>query len=231
MTVSNNQSNHQNNHRRSSRNPCRLYLVSPPTIESPAAFAQQVQEALGAGDVAAIQLRLKGASDEEIKQTVAALLPITQSHNVPLLLNDRPDLAVETGCDGAHIGQDDTPYSEARRQLGKDRIIGVTCHDSRDLAMEAAEAGADYVAFGAFYPTTAKVAKGKPTLELLRWWNQVMLVPVVVIGGIFPNNVAPLVEAGADFVAVISACFYCEEGAAAGVKAMNEAIAAASDRR
>ena len=203
---------------------CRLYLVSPPMIASPQEFTEQVKAALGAGDVACLQLRLKNASEDEIKAAVETLLPVTRSHNVPLLLNDRPDLAATTGCDGAHIGQEDMTYAEARKWLGKDRIIGVTCHDSRDLAMTAAEAGADYVAFGAFFPTTAKVAKGKPSPEILRWWSEVMLVPVVAIGGIYPENLPILVESGADFVAVISACFYHADGPAAGVRELNQAI-------
>ena len=203
---------------------CRLYLVSPPKIASPLDFAEQVKAALGAGGVACLQLRLKDVSDDEIKAAVAAILPVTQGHRIPLLLNDRPDLAAETGCDGAHIGQSDMSYGEARRLLGAGRIIGVTCHDSRDLAMTAAEAGADYVAFGAFFPTTAKVAKGAPRPELLAWWSEMMVVPSVAIGGIFPENLAVLVEAGADFVAVISACFYHPEGPATGVKLLNQAI-------
>ncbi|MDI9408816.1 MAG: thiamine phosphate synthase [Candidatus Pacebacteria bacterium] len=203
---------------------CQLYLVSPPRIASPLEFAEQVKAALGAGPVACLQLRLKDASDDEIKAAVEAILPVTHAHRVPLLLNDRPDLAAVTGCDGAHIGQEDMAYSDARRLLGKDRIIGVTCHDSRDLAMTAAEAGADYVAFGAFFPTTAKVAKGRPQPEILRWWSEVMVVPVVAIGGIYPENLAVLVESGADFVAVISACFYHPEGPGAGVRELNQAI-------
>ncbi|MCX8500509.1 MAG: thiamine phosphate synthase [Alphaproteobacteria bacterium] len=203
---------------------CRLYLVSPPKIASPLEFAEQVRAALGAGDVACLQLRLKGASDDEIKAAVAALLPVTHGHGVPLLLNDRPDLAAETGCDGAHIGQEDMAYADARRLLGAKAIIGVTCHDSRDLAMTAAEAGADYVAFGAFFPTTAKVAKGAPQPELLEWWSEMMVVPSVAIGGIFPGNLEVLVQAGADFVAVISACFYHPDGPAEGVQQLNQAI-------
>lgn len=204
-------------------NRCRLYLVTPPKLD-PAGFHDQLAAALDAGDVACVQLRLKDASDDEIRRAIDLLRPVAQDRDVAFIVNDRPDLAAQAGCDGAHIGQEDMPYAEARRLMGPDAIIGVTCHDSRHLALDAAEAGADYVAFGAFYPTTAKLAKGKPEPEILEWWADIMTVPVVAIGGIFPHNVAPLVLAGADFVAVISAVFYHEFGPAAGVRAMNAAI-------
>jgi thiamine-phosphate pyrophosphorylase len=149
------------------------------------------------------------------------------ARDIPLILNDRPDLAARFGCDGVHIGQDDTPYAEARRILGRDRIVGVTCHDSRHLAMEAAEAGADYVAFGAFYPTQTKPSNYRPQPELLRWWTEVMTVPSVAIGGITPENCAPLVQAGADFICVVSAVWQNPAGPGAAVKAFNRAIAEA----
>ena len=202
---------------------CRLYLVTPPQFELEK-FAGDLNAAFDGGDVAVVQLRLKDASDDAVKRAIERLMPIAHRYDVAFLVNDRPDIAAAMGCDGAHIGQDDMKYAAARALLGPDRIIGVTCHDSRHLAIEAAENGADYVAFGAFYPTTAKIAKGKPAPDLLTWWSQFMTVPVVAIGGIFPHNVAPLVQAGADFVAVISAVFYSDNGPTAAVKAMNEAI-------
>ncbi|MDI9349781.1 MAG: thiamine phosphate synthase [Candidatus Symbiobacter sp.] len=209
--------------------PCRLYLVTPPQIELEK-FADQLTQAFDGGDVAVVQLRLKNAADDEVKRAIARLMPIAHRYDVAFLVNDRPDLAAAMGCDGAHIGQDDMKYAAARALMGPDKIIGVTCHDSRDKAITAAEQGADYVAFGAFYPTTAKIAKGKPKPEILTWWSDIMTVPVVAIGGIFPHNVPALVAAGADFVAVISAVFYAETGPKAAVKAMNEAIAAARRR-
>ncbi|MCX8505945.1 MAG: thiamine phosphate synthase [Alphaproteobacteria bacterium] len=202
---------------------CRLYLVTPPQFELEK-FAGDLNAAFDGGDVAVVQLRLKDASDDAVKRAIERLMPIAHRYDVAFLVNDRPDIAAEMGCDGAHIGQDDMKYAAARAVLGPDKIIGVTCHDSRHLAIEAAEQGADYVAFGAFYPTTAKIAKGKPAPDLLTWWSQFMTVPVVAIGGIFPHNVAPLVQAGADFVAVISAVFYAESGPATAVKSLNAAI-------
>jgi thiamine-phosphate pyrophosphorylase len=209
---------------------CRLYLVTPPALD-PTRFRDALTEALEAGDVACVQLRLKDASDDDIKRACDILLPVAQRHDVAFLLNDRPDLAVETCCDGVHIGQEDAPYGEARRLVGAERIVGVTCHDSRHLAIEAAEAGADYVAFGAFYPTTTKPSHYRPTPELLAWWSETMTVPSVAIGGIAPANCAPLVAAGADFLAVVTAVWNHPDGPAAAVGEFNRAIAAAEMAR
>ena len=206
----------------------RLYLVTPASLD-PTEFRDRLAAALDAGEVAAVQLRLKDAGDDAIRRACDVLRPVAQQRGVAFLLNDRPDLAAQTGCDGAHVGQQDTPYAEARRLLGADRIVGVTCHASRDLAMDAAEAGADYVAFGAFFPTTTKVSGHRADLEILRWWAEIMTVPCVAIGGITPENCGPLVVAGADFLAVVSAVWTAPEGPAAAVKAFEAAISAASD--
>ncbi|AWJ84929.1 thiamine phosphate synthase [Azospirillum sp. TSH58] len=205
---------------------CRLYLVTPPALE-PAAFAPKLTEALDAGDVACVQLRLKDCSDDAVRRACDALRPIAQDRGVAFILNDHPELARETGCDGVHVGQQDTPYAQARRIVGNDAIVGVTCHDSRHLAMEAGEAGADYVAFGAFFPTTTKDAAFKAEPELLRWWSELMEVPCVAIGGITQENCGPLVSAGADFLAVVGAVWNHPDGPGAAVKAFNAAIAAA----
>jgi thiamine-phosphate pyrophosphorylase len=189
----------------SSRDPrdrCRLYLITPPVIDDPDAFAATLAEALAGGDVACLQIRLKEADEATIHRVTEAVLPVAATHDVAVLMNDRPDLALATGCDGVHVGQEDTPLAEARRLLGEERIVGVTCHDSRHLAMEAGEGGADYVAFGAFFDTGTKVPKSRADIDLLRWWAEAMVVPVVAIGGITPDNARPLIEAGADFLAV-----------------------------
>jgi len=198
---------------------CRLYLITPPKLE-PRAFVEPLKRALGAGDVASLQLRLKDVSDEEIEQAVNALMPIAQAADVAFILNDRPDLAKKFGCDGVHVGQEDASYVEARAAMGPG-IVGVTCHDSRHLAIEAAEAGADYVAFGAFFPTSTKEAKTHADLDLLTWWAEVMVVPCVAIGGITVENAAPLVAAGADFLAVSSGIWGHPAGPDAAVKAFN----------
>lgn len=206
---------------------CRLYLITPPSL--PAGFAETLATALDAGDVAALQLRLKDAAPDEVRRAVDLLRPVAQSRGVAFLLNDDPAMAVQTGCDGAHVGQDDMPARQARAILG-DLQLGVTCKGSRELAFAAGEAGADYVAFGAFFPTTTKDdATDGAEIELLEFWAEAMTLPCVAIGGITPANCAPLVRAGADFLAVVSAVWQHPAGAAAGVRAMLDAIAAAPD--
>ncbi|WP_426031793.1 thiamine phosphate synthase [Caulobacter sp. DWP3-1-3b2] len=204
---------------------CRLYLITPPTLDDLAAFARTLAEALDGGDVAALQIRLKDASDEAIAAAVEALSPIARAHDAAVILNDRPDLAAQTRCDGVHIGQDDMPLAQARKLMGQGAMIGVTCHDSRHLAMEAAEAGADYVAFGAFFPTTTKDALTTADLEILSIWQETMEVPSVAIGGVTAENAAPLATAGADFLAVSAGVWKHVGGPAAGVAALNAAIA------
>ena len=207
----------------------RLYLVTPPRLD-PVSFRDILAAALDAGDVGAMQLRLKDADDDEIRRAIDRLRPVAQSRDVAFLLNDRPDIARATGCDGAHVGQEDKPVREARRILGPDLTLGVSCHGSRELAMNGGEDGADYVAFGAFFPTGTKAdAPVEAAPEILAWWSEVMELPCVAIGGITPANCAPLVQAGADFLAVVSAVWDHPEGPAAGVRAMNAAIAAASE--
>jgi thiamine-phosphate pyrophosphorylase len=199
-------------------------------VLEPAVFRDALAAALDGGDVACVQLRLKDVSDDLIRQACDVLLPVAQQRDVAFLLNARPDLAAATGCDGVHVGQQDASYAEARRLMGPDRIVGVTCHDSRDLAIDAAEAGADYVAFGAFYPTTTKPSRYRPEPDLLAWWSEMMTVPCVAIGGITPQNCAPLVRAGADFLAVVTAVWNHPEGPGAAVREFNAAIAAAAER-
>ena len=202
---------------------CRLYLISPPKL-SAANFLGPLKEALAGGDVASFQLRLKNVSDDEIRRAADVLRPVVQAHGTAFILNDRPDLAAELGCDGVHVGQEDASYAEARR-LMPGGIVGVTCHDSRHLAMEAGEAGADYVAFGAFFPTQTKEPKTQADIELLRWWGETMVVPCVAIGGITVANAPALVEAGADFLAVAAGVWEHAQGPEAVVKAFNALFA------
>ena len=208
---------------------CRLYLVTPPRLV-PAAFAGELAAALDAGDVASVQLRLKDVADDDLRRAIDVLRPVAQSRGVAFLLNDRPDLAVAHGCDGAHVGQDDTPAAVARKVLGK-LTLGVTCHNSRDLAFAAGEDGADYVAFGAFFPSPTKQdGTVLADVETLQWWSDIAELPSVAIGGITAENCAPLVQAGADFLAVVSAVWDHAGGPAAGVRAMNAAIAAVAEK-
>ena len=204
---------------------CRLYLITPPRIDDPAAFARSLELALAAGDVAALQIRLKDLPDSVIETVTEAVRPVAQARGVAVIINDRPDLAVRLGCDGVHVGQGDASCAEARRIVGPDRTVGVTCHDSRHLAMEAAEAGADYVAFGAVFPTATKQASARAELELFSIWQEVMQIPCVAIGGIDAQNVHEVAAAGADFVAVCAGVWSHPEGPAAAVAALNAGIA------
>lgn len=207
---------------------CRLYLISPPAIDLPA-FMEQAKDAFGGGDVACLQLRLKEASDDNILKAAEALLPLCHEHEAAFILNDRADLAVRCGADGIHLGQDDMPVGEARNILGEGRIIGVSCHASRHLAMIAGEQGADYVAFGAFYPTRSKPKEklekwGTPGPDILSWWQTTTVLPCVAIGGMTPANCPREVKAGADFIAAITYVWNHPEGAGEAVKEFNKAI-------
>ncbi len=206
----------------------RLYLITPPAFEL-APFAEALAAALDAGDVAAMQLRLKDADDDTVRRAVDKLMPLTRARGVAFILNDRPDLAASLGTDGVHIGQEDGDYATARSLVGADATIGVTCHDSRHLAMEAGESGADYVAFGAFFPTATKAAKATAELEILEWWSEIFTIPCVAIGGITAENCAPLVRSGADFLAVAGGIWNHAAGPAAAVRAFNAAIASAAE--
>ncbi|MGV8953816.1 MAG: thiamine phosphate synthase [Cypionkella sp.] len=209
------------------RPPCRLYLITPPVLPDLASFALSLGMALDAGDVAALQIRLKDVSDDQVLVAAQAILPVARARGVAVILNDRPDLAKRSGCDGVHLGQSDMPLPQARQIMGPDAMIGVTCHDSRELGMDAAEAGADYVAFGAFYPTTTKATTHRPDPEILTIWQETVEVPCVAIGGITVETAGVLARAGADFVAVSAAVWDDPDGPAAAVEAFNRALAAA----
>ncbi len=200
---------------------CRLYLISPPRLDDLDGFAAVFESALQGGDIACFQLRLKNTEDADILNATERLMPLAHAHDVAFLINDRPDLAKKAGADGVHVGQEDMPYVTARAVMGDEAIVGVTCHDSRHLAMAAGEAGADYVAFGAFFDTSTKVAKAQATVDTLKWWAELMEVPAVAIGGITPSNCRPLVEAGADFLAVANGVWGYSDGAAEAVRRFN----------
>jgi thiamine-phosphate pyrophosphorylase len=210
---------------------CRLYLITPPVVSGAAAFARELETALSGGDVAALQVRLKDAPDDHVAEVTRALLPVAQQQGVAVIMNDRPDLAAALGCDGVHIGQEDGTVADARRAVGPQGMIGVTCHDSRHLAMDAAEAGADYVAFGAFFDTDTKQASTRADPEILTIWQESMVTPCVAIGGITADNAAGLAAAGADFLAVCAGVWRHRDGPAAAVAALNAAIAEGMARR
>lgn len=203
---------------------CAIYLISP--LETGGAFPDRLARALDAAPVAAFQFRVKGVDEHEAARLAGPLQRLCAEREVAFIVNDSISLAKRLGADGVHLGQEDGVVADARQRLGREAQIGVTCHASRHLAMEAGEAGADYVAFGAFFPTTTKEVKHHAEPEILAWWQALMEIPCVAIGGITAQNCAPLVQAGADFLAVSGAVWNGDE--AANITALHEAIAAAA---
>ncbi len=204
------------------RPPCQLYLISPPTVE--ADFAERLAQAFDGGDVAAFQLRLKGLDDDAIAHAAEPLQRLCADREIAFIINDSMTLAKRLWADGVHLGQGDGSVKDARALLGPKVQIGVTCHDSRHLAMEAGEEGADYVAFGAFFPTATKETFHRPDPSIMGWWTTLFELPCVAIGGVTADNAAPLVRAGADFLAVSGAVWNHAGGAGAGVAAFAEVL-------
>jgi len=201
----------------------RLYLITPSSFNL-YDFAIELQNALEGGDVASLQLRMKESYDEDIIKAARSLMPICHAKDVAFIINDRPDIAQKVGADGVHVGQDDMNYKEARELLGPDKIIGVTCKDSKHLAMTAGEQGADYVAFGAFYPTPTKITTSVAHPSLLTWWQELFEIPCVAIGGITVDNATELANAGADFLAICGGVWDYKDGPKQAVHDLNQAI-------
>ncbi len=201
---------------------CQIYLITPPAIADMDAFLETLKNTLSAAPVACLQIRLKDYEDSAIIQAAQAMSPICRDFNTAVIINDRPDLAKECEADGVHIGQDDMDYFSSRELLGEDAIIGVTCHNSKELAFEAASAGASYVAFGAFFETETKAPKFRADKEILTWWDQAIVTPCVAIGGINPDNAKEIIQAGADFIAVSSGVWNYQDGPAASVKRLHQ---------
>lgn len=213
-----------------SRPQTKLYLITPPRIDDETAFIATLKDVLATGHITALQIRLKAADGSTIdraatRQLGGAVIPLAQSLGTAVFINDDAELAVELGADGVHLGRQDMPIKEARTLLPEEMIIGATCHNSRHLAMQAGEDGADYVAFGAFFPTGTKDAATTATPDLLTWWQHLMELPCVAIGGITTENAAPLIAAGADFLAVSAGIWQYKDGPVAAV----EAFAALTD--
>ena len=204
------------------RSPCQLYLISPLAVGG--TFPERLAECLDAGPVAAFQFRVKGIDQHESARLAEPLQRICAEREVAFIVNDSMSLAKRLRADGVHLGQSDGDPREARALLGPAAQIGVTCHDSRHLAMEAGEAGADYVAFGAFFPTATKEARHRPDPSILSWWSTLFELPCVAIGGIAPENAAVLVEAGADFLAVCGGVWNHRQGPAAAVEAFQSVL-------
>jgi thiamine-phosphate pyrophosphorylase len=201
---------------------CQLYLISPSIIED--TFAERLKSVLAAAPVAAFQFRVKDMDEHAMARLAEPLQRICADHDTAFIINDSISLAKRLGADGVHLGQSDGDPRDARERLGRDAQIGVTCHNSRHLAMEAGEAGADYVAFGAFYPTSTKTVEHYAEPDLLQWWSSMFELPCVAIGGINATNARPLVDAGADFIAVSAAVWCYTDGAVAGLDEIYKAI-------
>ena len=201
---------------------CQLYLLTPPVIEDVPAFCEILKETLAAAPVACLQIRLKDLENSALIQAGTAITEICHAAGVEVILNDRPDLVAKIGADGAHIGQDDMDYFSSREVLGGDAIIGVTCHNSKELAFAAAKAGADYVAFGAFFETPTKTPKTRAEVEILSWWHEAVEIPSVAIGGITVDNAEAVIAAGADFIAVSSGVWAYPDGPAAAVSRLSQ---------
>ncbi len=206
---------------------CRLYLITPPKFEL-GGFTEQLKAAFNGGDVAALQLRMKDglqyADEDNVRRAAETIIPICAEYDVQFILNDNPKLAKEVGAGGVHIGEDDISVAEARKIVGEDMVIGASCYGSIDKAMIAGEEDADYVAFGAFYETQTKEPRGRPSPEILKIWSEIATIPSVAIGGIKPDNAAPLVKAGADFIAVVTGVWNYSDGAEAAVREYNRVI-------
>lgn len=202
--------------------PCELYLISP--LETGGDFPAQLRAALSAASVAAFQFRVKGLDQHKSAKLAAPLQEICGEFGTAFIVNDDVALAKRINADGLHLGQGDMRLSDAREILGHDIQIGVTCHDSRHLAMEAGEAGADYVAFGAFFPSTTKETAHQANIDVLQKWAAIMEVPCVAIGGITPGNAKPIVDAGADFIAVSGGVWNDPKGADHAVKRFAEIL-------
>ena len=183
---------------------CQIYLLTPPKIDNLAVFCEILHKTLAAARIACLQLRLKEVGNSAIIQAGHAIRPICHTHGTHLIVNDSPSIAKDIGADGVHLGQEDMDYFSSRELLGGDAIIGITCHNSKELAFEAASSGADYVAFGAFFETPTKTPKTRAELEILTWWHEAIEIPSVAIGGITVSNAKHVIEAGADFIAVSS---------------------------
>ncbi len=201
----------------------RLYLITPSKFELDN-FSEKLKDALEGGDVASLQLRMKESCDEDIFKAALTLMPICHAKDVAFIINDRPDITLKVGADGVHVGQEDIGYKEAREILGPDKIIGVTCKDSKHLAMTAGEQGADYVAFGAFFPKPTKITTSVATPSILNWWQELFEIPCVAIGGITVENAREIADAGADFLAICAGVWDYKDGPKQAVKDINQVL-------
>ena len=201
----------------------RLYLISPPQIDLKI-FPDLLRQALSTEAVAAFQLRLKPCKEDQIKAALETLLPICHAYHIQCLINDAAKLVIPTGADGVHIGADDGNITDIRQLIGKDTVLGVSCYNSIERALDAAEAGAHYVSFGAFFPTATKQVKTTAHSDILQWWQKMCTIPAVAIGGITPDTAYHLIQQGADFIASIGSIWNHPEGPIPAIEAFSNAL-------
>ena len=202
--------------------PCQIYLITPPRIDDISAFAKTLDSVLAAAPVACLQIRLKDTARDDIIKAAEILIPIAHKYGTDVVINDDPQIALETGADGVHLGQSDMDINLAKNMLGADAIIGVTCHNSKELAFSACSGGASYVAFGAVYESATKPGAMRADLEIFTWWQEAIEIPSVAIGGITPSNAQAVIEAGADFIALSSGVWDHAAGPAQAVARLHQ---------
>lgn len=182
-----------------------LYAITPNIAET-ALLLEKVEQALQGG-ASLLQYRDKISTPDETLLRAQAIHQLCLNYNVPLIINDNPALALACQAEGVHLGQSDGSILEARQRLGKDALIGVTCHHHLSLALQAQEQGADYVAFGRFFNSTTKPGIPLANLKTLQDAKAALSIPIVAIGGIQHNNAKALINQGADFIAVVEQIF------------------------
>ena len=204
---------------------CQIYLLTPPQIPDITEFERALEDVLSAAPIAALQIRLKDSAPQDIAQVANRLMPLAHGYGTMVIINDDPEIALETGADGVHLGQNDMDIKSAKEMLKPGVIAGVTCHNSKEMAFKAGSGGADYIAFGSFFESTTKPDARPADLELLTWWHETMEIPSVAIGGITVDNAKLVIEAGADFIALSSGVWDYQKGPARAVKRLSELCA------
>ncbi|HHL43312.1 MAG TPA: thiamine phosphate synthase [Hellea balneolensis] len=205
-----------------SENPtCQIYLITPPSIGDIQAFSRILQTTLAAAPIACLQIRIKDRAPEDIINLATEIVPICHAHETLVIMNDDPHLVAPCQADGVHLGQSDMDIKNAQQLLEDDAIIGITCHNSTSLAIEAAMSDADYVAFGSFFESATKPEARPADLEILQWWRHTTIIPSVAIGGITVDNAEAIIKAGADYIALSSGVWDYAKGPAEAVKRLS----------
>lgn len=198
----------------------KIYLISPPNFVEKE-FFDNLKNALKTGLVSAFQLRVKNYSNKEVENLARQVKKVCLDYNCPFLLNDYLDIALNLNLEGVHLGCEDENIALARKSSHKNFIIGASCYDSKHLAFEACEQGANYISFGTFFPSITKNSKGKPEKEIISWANEILDLPTVAIGGINDSNCSSLIKEGVDFLAIISYVWNHQKGVEFALKSIS----------